>query len=444
MKKDGTYSMDYGTYSYTLTKDGYVPERGTFIVGGDDNVTGEKLVTIPLRSVGGAIYDGSTKAEPQKDGSGVYLIGTGPELAWYAANHNGASAKLTADISMGGYSVQITGLKGTFDGNGHYITDYYGNKSLFQSPSSGSVICNLGIEGIIKDSTEHFGQGGFVSNIGDISFTVENCVSRVDVSGNGRGMAGIIGYAGANSSNSPRAINCYNTGSVHGSGYGSTGGISGIEDSTDITYIVNCYNIGTISGSKPYSISQCNRGTIRNNYGLLGSAPDIGGTGVTGDVLRTYADTLGDAYLDNPTSYNDGYPILTWEEPRALAVAKEEYPAQLEAYESGKDFAEGAAKQLALAVKDGKAAIAKTKTLADAKAALEEAKKVIDAIDPADLVLAGDTNDDGNVTGKDSVMLALHLAGQTNKNFNSANADFNGDGSVNGKDSVLLARHLAS
>lgn len=444
--KDGTYSMDYGTYSYTMTKDGYVPERGTFIVGGDDNVTGEKLVTIPLRSVGGAIYDGSTKAEPQKDGSGVYLIGTGPELAWYAANHNGASAKLTADISLGGYSVQITGLKGTFDGNGHYITDYYGTKSLFRFPDSGSVICNLGIEGIIKDSTEHFGQGGFVSNLGNnISFTVENCVSRVDVSGNGRGMAGIIGYAGSGSSTSmPRAINCYNTGSVHGSGSGSTGGISGIEDSTDITYIVNCYNIGTISGNKPYSISQCNRGTIRNNYGLLGSAPDIGGTGVTGDVLRTYADTLGDAYMDNPTSYNDGYPILTWEESRALAVAKEEYPAQLEAYESGNGFAEGAAAQLALAVKDGKAAIAKTKTLADAKAALEEAKKLIDAIDPEDLVLAGDVNDDGNVTGKDSVMLALHLAGQTNKNFNSANADFNGDGSVNGKDSVLLARHLAS
>ena len=48
------------------------------------------------------------------------------------------------------------------------------------------------------------------------------------------------------------------------------------------------------------------------------------------------------------------------------------------------------------------------------------------------------------MTGKDSVMLALHLAGQTNKNFNSANADFNGDGSVNGKDSVKLALHLAS
>ena len=442
--KDGTYSLDYGTYSYTMIKDGYVPERGTFVVGGDDNVTGEKLVTIPLRSVGGDIYDGVTKTEPQQDENGVYLIGTGPELAWYAANHNGASAKLTADISLGGYSVQITGLKSTFDGNGHYITDYYGSKSLFQSPASGSVICNLGVEGIIKDATSYFGQGGIVANYGDTNFTVESCVSRVDVSGSGTGMGGIVGYASSASSVSmTRIINCYNTGSVYGSS-GYTGGIGGSRDSTDFKYIENCYNAGTVSGSKAYSIGYNGRGTSRNNYALLGTAPDLGGNGVTGEVLKTYAEYLGEAYMDNPTSYNDGYPILTWEEPRALAVAKEEYPAQLEAYESGEGFAEGAAAQLALIVKEGKNDIAKAKTLAAAYEVLENTKKAIDAIDPADLILKGDCNDDGEVNGKDSVLLARYLVGQAGKNFNPANADYNGDGTVNGKDSILLAKELVS
>ena len=435
---DGTYSLEYGTYNYKMTLAGYVPVRSKFTVGGDDYQTGEKTVTVTMRQVGGDIYDGTTTAEPQKDENGVYLIGTGPELAWYAANHNGASAKLTADISLGGYGVQIQYLAGTFDGNGHYITDIYGS-SLFSYPNSDAVIRNLGVSGEVK------GNGGIVEHQALISertvgYTVENCVSRVDVTGS-LAAGGIVGCADSGSLNSlPKVINCYNAGSVTG-GYGNPGGVVGYNQSAPCTYIKNCYNVGN---SSSYGVARAGRGTNSNNYTLLGSAPNAGGSAVQAAVLKTYADTLGDAYLDNPTSYNDGYPILTWEEPRALAVAKEEFPAQLEAYQSGEGFAEGAAKQLALAVKDGKATIAKTKTLADAKAALEAAKKAIDAIDPEDLVLAGDVNDDGNVTGKDSVMLALHLAGDTKNGFNSANADFNGDGSVNGKDSVKLALHLAS
>ena len=57
--------------------------------------------------------------------------------------------------------------------------------------------------------------------------------------------------------------------------------------------------------------------------------------------------------------------------------------------------------------------------------------------------LAGDANGDGKVTGKDAVVLAKHLAGDTPDNFAAKNADFNADGKVTGKDSVLLAQHLA-
>jgi len=435
---DGTYSLEYGTYNYKITLDGYVPVRSKFTVGGDDYLTGEKNVTVTMRQVGGAIYDGATTTEPQKDENGVYLIGTGPELAWYAANHNGASAKLTADVSLGGYGVQIQYLAGTFDGNGHYITDIYGS-SLFAYPNSDAVIRNLGVSGEVK------GNGGIVEHHAFISertvgYTVENCVSRVDVTGS-LAAGGIVGNANSGSTSIlPRIINCYNTGSVTGGG-GSPGGIAGYSGNSPAIYIKNCYNVGN---SSSYGIATSGRGTNRNNYTLLGAAPNAGGSAVKADVLKTYADTLGDAYLDNPTSYNDGYPILTWEEPRALAVAKEEFPAQLEAYESGDGFAEGAKAQLALAVKAGKKAIAEAETLAEAKAALDAAKKAIDEIDPEDLVLAGDCNADGEVTGKDSVLLARYLAGQTSSGFNAANADFNGDGEVNGKDSILLARKLAS
>ena len=80
---------------------------------------------------------------------------------------------------------------------------------------------------------------------------------------------------------------------------------------------------------------------LHNNSYLLGSAPDTSravGTAVESSVLKTYASTLGDAFLDNPTSYNDGYPILAWEEPRALSVAVEEFSAELETYKNAEDM----------------------------------------------------------------------------------------------------------
>lgn len=57
--------------------------------------------------------------------------------------------------------------------------------------------------------------------------------------------------------------------------------------------------------------------------------------------------------------------------------------------------------------------------------------------------LAGDVNSDGKISGKDSVVLAKHLAGENPDNFAEKNADYNADGKVNGKDSVLLAQYLA-
>lgn len=58
-------------------------------------------------------------------------------------------------------------------------------------------------------------------------------------------------------------------------------------------------------------------------------------------------------------------------------------------------------------------------------------------------VLLGDVNGDGKVNGKDSILLARHLAGDTSADFNLTNADYNSDGKINGKDSILLAQYLA-
>ena len=55
----------------------------------------------------------------------------------------------------------------------------------------------------------------------------------------------------------------------------------------------------------------------------------------------------------------------------------------------------------------------------------------------------GDTNGDGVINAKDSVLLAQHLA-SWDVNIDVSAADCNGDGTVNAKDAVLLAQYLAN
>lgn len=443
--EDGTYSLEYGTYSYSVTMEGYVPEYGKFTV----DTAGEKTVTVSMRAVGGAIWDGSDLTEPAKDENGVYLIGTGPELAWFAAKHNNANAKLTADISLGGYGVTISYYKGgTFDGNGHYITDLYGH-SLFQNPSSGTVIKNLGVSGIVKQNNTSWlsAQGGIVassySNTNE--YTVENCVSRVNVTGTGA-CGGIVSMADSQSSiTMARIKNCYNAGTVNGGGYGYPGGIGGFQDSNPIQHMENCYNIGVVSGSSAYGVGRTGRGTNRNNYTLLGAAANAGGTALIGDTLKTYASTLGDAYMDNPTSYNDGYPILKWEEPRARAVLQAECTAELEAYEDGELFTAIAAEKLAQAIEDGKKAIADATSFAEVEEALAEAKAAIDAIDPFEgaTSLPGDVNGDGAMNLMDQFQLRKYMS-DNSTDINQDNADINFDGTVNIQDLFALRKLLTA
>ena len=425
----GTYDLDYGTYSYKLTMDGYVPARGKFTVGGNDRFIGKKTVTISMKPVGGAIWDGSTLTEPQKDSDGVYLIGTGAELAWYASNHGGASARLTADISLGGFGVSINSLQGTFDGNGHYITDLCGG-TLFVYPKSDSAIKNLGVEGEVT------GSGGIVAhnNRANVKFTVEGCVFRGSVTG-GNAVGGIVGNADMASTDGPHIINCYNAGTVTGSGY--TGGISGHLNSAPFNYVKNCYNIGTTSN---YGVTLSGRGTNSNNYTLLGSSPNAGGSAVMADDLKTYASILGPAYMDNPTNYNNGYPILKWEESRALEYAKEEYSLELEEYRADEYFELTEVKARAQAIEDGKAAIAAATTLDEVQAALEQAKEVIDN-NPAGekMFIPGDTNGDGTMNLRDLIKLCKYMTDDSIA-LDMGNTDINRDGSVTLLDLIRLCK----
>ena len=247
--EDGTYTLGYGTYTYTLSKNGYVLTRGSFSLGSadagkvQDDVLTVKTAVMPV--AGAKAWDGTAKAEPAKDESGVYQISTAAELAWFAANGGSASAKLTADIDLAGYDwTPMNKLYGTFDGDGHMVKNLYinnaDNKQGLFSYVSGTIK-NLGVTGSVTTTGKY--AGGIVGYLS--SGKVENCYSAVTVSA-AQNAGGIVGGGHANTTISY----CYNAGDVTTSG-ARVGGIVSCAavGFTNGPKLDNCCNIGSVRGT---------------------------------------------------------------------------------------------------------------------------------------------------------------------------------------------------
>lgn len=164
-------------------------------------------------------WDGQTLTEPTLE-NGIYQIGNGAELAWFAdyVNRGGgdACAVLTDSISLGGHNWTPIGGKdtvfsGSFDGNGYSVTGlaieegevyaglfgrvYGDNKQVIKNVTvSGYINCPRGIEYA----------GGIVAYIYGKNYSqrnsVVNCHSQVDITVNkvkksGTAAGGIAGYA---------------------------------------------------------------------------------------------------------------------------------------------------------------------------------------------------------------------------------------------------------
>lgn len=136
-------------------------------------------------------------------------------------------------------------FRGTFDGNGHKISNLYVNRAdkagLFAS-IYGATIKNLTVEGTVVGSSSNgadpTGVGGIVG-FSSSQILIENCVSNVNVSSSCENTGGICGYV-----NDVDSVirNCVNIGDIE-SDSDKTGGISG---NPGIVY--NCANFGAVSG----------------------------------------------------------------------------------------------------------------------------------------------------------------------------------------------------
>ena len=198
----------------------------------------------------------------------TYQIGNAAQLYWFAqlVNEGETSAKaiLTADITVNTTVLNNDGTlngtptyswtpignsnkkyTGTFDGNYHTISGLY-----FSSPNVSSVgligyagsFAKINNVGVIDSYLQGRSDVGGICGFGDRTNTT-NCYNTGTVSGSGSNVGGIYGYTDGST-----ISNCYNTGTVSGSG-DNVGGICGY--SYDINaYQTNCYNTGTVSGSK--------------------------------------------------------------------------------------------------------------------------------------------------------------------------------------------------
>ncbi len=348
----GAYSLPSGEYSYAVKAKGYAKVTGSFTVNGKE--TGTQTVSVTLAP--SAQWDGESREEVSPNGDGVYEIGDGAELAWFAdAVNSGAganySAVLTDDIDLGGEAwIPIgSGAKpfgGSFDGGGFTVSglavsgiNYAGLFGYLKGTSAQNAeVKNLVVRGTVSGTDDVGGVAGRADYA-----VFENCGNEAAVSG-GSNAAGIVGrqfsygsplhitgcynagaVSGARAGGILAYINdeaeisrCYNTGEIAGTGY--AGGIRGQAGSM-IGTITGCYHAGTVTGSTSGPI-QAGGSEISGSY-YLGESGS--GAMTLAAMQAELLEKLGEGWKTVP-GVNQELPLLAWqkvEEPAGELVLAE-------------------------------------------------------------------------------------------------------------------------
>lgn len=352
---DGGYKLYLGEiYAYTVTKENYVPVRGSITAAED------KTLSFTLTYAGEG-WDGTAKTAPTQDKNGVYQIGTAAELAWFADAVNGGqkaiNGKLTANINLNGKTWTAIGtdsnkFAGTLDGDSHTVSGLAGTGGLVYYLSANGTVKSLCVDcaidgtsnvGGIADKSEGrienclvsgyikggndtiFGVGGIVGH-GVAGNVISGCVSTADILfkysryavQNGAG--GIVGYTYGT------VENCYFAGNVHTNAKSvSAGGFGGLVGCARSNAVMkDCYTVGAVTGPESSFgavVGKVNSGATITNCAYLDTvAPQAAADGTTSgmtartaDYMRTpeFAAEMG-MHLDSGNS-NGGFPVLPWQ-----------------------------------------------------------------------------------------------------------------------------------
>lgn len=238
----------------------------------------------------------------------------------FAAMEPGGNYQLTADITVTApYAKDY--FTGTFDGNGHTVTlaisgdsDY---QALFAKLAAGAVVKNVMVDGEVTGTDNIGGIAGIATNA-----TIIACANKATVAATGRYVGGLVGKGTGLTMTS-----CYNQGAVSSTRTRpiNMGGIAGYVDGG--ASVENCYNTGSITGSgdNTAAVVGWNAATVKHCY-YLESTYKVGSCGKKGGytdptVSKTDAEMrsgdivtlLGSAFMVK----SGDYPALSWETPTA-------------------------------------------------------------------------------------------------------------------------------
>ncbi len=129
---EGSYDLPKGVYTYTVKASGFKKVTGKITV---DNLH----VVEPVAMEVSHVWEGDIAAEAPQQVDGVYQIGNGAQLAWFAQQVNNGekiSAKLTADIQLNAPEEALVNLwtpigsaakpfAGSFNGAGFTVSGLY-------------------------------------------------------------------------------------------------------------------------------------------------------------------------------------------------------------------------------------------------------------------------------------------------------------------------------
>lgn len=467
---DGHFQLGYGTYLYTLRKDGYAVERGSFSLGSADAdkvQDGVLTVMASMQTVGADPWDGTTKTEPQKDDNGVYLISSAAELAWFAATDGKSNAKLTTDIELAGYDwTPLKKFYGTFDGQGHVIRNLYINSSSYPAGligylQGGASVTRLGITGSVTCTNNRNAQAGGIAGYMYDKASITQCWSAVNVTSN-KHAGGIAGYT----ANGAVITDCYATGTIRSSAANECylGGIcgSGFSNTAGAT-LTNCYSVGKVVGTggnasyvgglSPDKTAAHYVNSFYLTGTVSGESPKYGVTGLgtakTADELKALASELGSSFAADTKGLNGGYPILKWQagaEPVLTGLKITAQPAKT-AYLAGEDF--DPAGMTVVAVYDDNTEVEiRDYTMENDKALKAETTAVTvkygdfsveQTITVAQKYNKGDVNNDGMVDDVDAALVYAIANGKLTADLSQQDAaDINGDGQVTAKDAEII------
>lgn len=360
--ENGAYIVYAGeTYAYTVAKADYITASGSFTAAKNDTIK----VTL---TYAGAGWDGTTKTAPTQDESGVYLIGTAAELAWFADAVNGGqrdiSGKLTANINLNGKTWTAIGtdsnkFAGTLDGDSHTVSGLAGTGGLVYYLSANGTVKSLCVDcaidgtsnvGGIADKSEGrienclvsgyikggndtiFGVGGIVGH-GVAGNVISGCVSTADILfkysryavQNGAG--GIVGYTYGT------VENCYFAGNVHTNAKSvSAGGFGGLVGSARSNAVMkDCYTVGAVTGPESSFgavVGKVNSGATITNCAYLDTiAPQAAADGTTSGMTAHTADYMRSAEFavdmgmnQDDGTLNGGFPVLPWQGGTVLSA----------------------------------------------------------------------------------------------------------------------------